>query len=526
MRIGVLPLASRCVAALDHSGWRPHLLRHMTWDHGYFSSTSYTAGFYRELAPAWLDFAALLKGHQPPRNQEGEPFTYLELGSGMGFGLCLLAAAYPEGRFSGIDFQPDHIVHSRRLAQQLGLANIHFQEADFLSLAASPGPLAAAQHYVVAHGIATWITAPIQLALLQLAAAALNPGGIFYCSYNTFPGWLGASAIQHLVELTRQRQAEASAAQAFQQAAANLTSLLGSEESPSALAQAQPALRRKLAQIPNHNAAYLLQEYANQGWQPLYVAELHQRCAAHKLRFHASATLPENFLDLLPANVRPAVLAETDPGLRQSLQDLAINQSFRRDLFLRGVASSTESELRQRLNLIMLRLQEAPATDSYRFETSFGQVSGVAKRYQQLEACLAHGPRSFGQLLENTQLQLAELAKLLALLLHAGRLGIDRSACADFERARLVNEQLLTMIRSGRSYAHLVAPASGGGVGFSLVETLLLEGQRRQLGGQELEQHLLENLKATGRSIKGEAAALLTAFAERQPRLQALGVLP
>jgi SAM-dependent methyltransferase len=500
--------------------------RLMPWDHGYFSSTSYTSGVYRELAPAWLDFAALLKGHQPPRSHEGEAFAYLELGSGMGLGLCLLAAAYPEGRFTGIDFQPDHIVHSRRLAQQLGLSNIQFQEADFLSLAADPGPLAAAHHYVVAHGIATWITTPIQQALLQLASAALNPGGIFYCSYNTFPGWLAASAFQHLGELTRQRQAEAIAAQAFQQAAVSLMSLLGSEESPSALAQANPALRFKLGQIPNQNAAYLLQEYANEGWQPLYVAELHQRCAAHKLRFHASATLPENFQELLPANVRPAVLAESDPALRQSLQDLAINQSFRRDLFLRGVASSTESELRQRLSQIMLRLQEAPATDTYSFETSFGLVSAMAERYQQLEACLANGPRSFGQLLDDTQLQLAELAKLLALLLHAGRIGFDRCTFADFERARYVNEQLVELMRTGRSYSHLVAPASGGSVNFSLVEAFLLDGQRRHLGGQELEQHLLESLKALGRSIKGEPAPLLSAFFERQPLLQALGVLP
>jgi SAM-dependent methyltransferase len=498
----------------------------MPWDHGYFSSSSYTAGVYRELAPAWLDFAALLKGHQPPRSHEGEAFAYLELGSGMGLGLCLLAAAYPEGRFTGIDFQPDHIVHSRRLAQQLGLSNIQFQEADFLRLASDPGSLAAAHHYVVAHGIATWITAPIQQALLQLAAAALNPGGIFYCSYNTFPGWLGASAFQHLGELLRQRQGDASAAQAFQQAAASLTSLLGSEESPSALALAQPALRRRLAQIPTQSPAYLLQEYANQGWQPLYVAELHQRCAAHKLRFHASATLPENFLELLPANVRSVVQAATDPTLRQSLQDLAINQSFRRDLFLRGVASSTDSELRQRLGLINLRLQEAPATETISFETSFGQVSGVPERYQQVEACLAQGPRSFGQVLEDTQLKLAELAKIVSLLLHAGRLGFDRCACADFERARHVNEQLLTLIRSGRSYANLLAPASGSSVGFSLVEVLLLEGQRRQLGGRELEQHLLDALKAMGRSLKGEPAPLLSAFSERQPRLQALGVLP
>jgi hypothetical protein len=73
------------------------------------------------------------------------------------------------------------------------------------------------------------------------------------------------------------------------------------------LAISQPELRGRLAQIPNQSSAYLLQEFANEGWQPLYVADMHQRCAAAKLRFHASATLPENFLDFLPANVRPLV---------------------------------------------------------------------------------------------------------------------------------------------------------------------------------------------------------------------------
>jgi hypothetical protein len=256
------------------------------------------------------------------------------------------------------------------------------------------------------------------------------------------------------------------------------------------------------------------------------VAELHQRCAAHKLRFHASATLPENFLELLPANVRPGVLAATDPALRQSLQDLAINQSFRRDLFVRGTASSTDSELRQRLNQIMLRLQEAPATDSYRFETSFGQVTGASQRYSDVEEKLSQEPKSFGQLLAESDLQLPELAKIVSLLLHAGRIGIDRCTSADFERTRHSNEKLLELIRSGRPYAHLVAPASGGSVNFSLVEALLLDGQRRDLGGSDLEQHLLDSLKAMNRTIKAEPGTLVSAFLERQPRLQALGVLP
>jgi len=498
----------------------------MSWDHGYFSSTSYTSGVYRELAPAWLDFAVLLNGHAPQRGQEGEPFAYLELGSGMGLGLCLLAAAYPEGEFTGIDFQPDHIVHSRRLAKRLGLNNITFQEADFLNLAADPGPLAAAHHYVVAHGIATWITAPIQQAMLQLASRALTPGGIFYCSYNTYPGWLGASAYQHLGELTRQRQGDAKAAQAYQQAAASLTSLLGSEEAPTALAISQPELRGRLAQIPNQSSAYLLQEYANEGWQPLYVADMHQRCATAKLRFHASATLPENFLDFLPANVRPLVQAETDPSLRQSLQDLAINQSFRRDLFLRGIAPYTNHELRQRLAGIMVRLQEAPSTNTYSFMTSFGQVSGAPEPYARVESCLAQGPRSFGQLLGDTGLKLAELGQILALLLHGGRIGLDRSGSIDVERARYVNEQLLELILSGRSYAHVLAPASGNTVELSLMEALLLQGQRLQLSTNELEQHVLKGLTALGRSINGEPAALLAAFRERLPHLEALGILP
>ena len=91
----------------------------MTWQHGYHTDSPYTCGYYRELAPAWLDFASLLQGQLPPRSRQGEPFSYLELGSGMGLGLCLLAATHPEGKFTGIDFKPDHILHSRRLARDL-----------------------------------------------------------------------------------------------------------------------------------------------------------------------------------------------------------------------------------------------------------------------------------------------------------------------------------------------------------------------------------------------------------------------
>jgi len=56
--------------------------------------------------------------------------------------------------------------------------------------------------------------------------------------------------------------------------------------------------------------------------------------------------------------------------------------------------------------------------------------------------------------------------------------------------------------------------------------SLLLDGHRRQLAAGDLEQHLQAELKALGRSIKGDPGPVLSAFLERQPRLQALGSCP
>jgi hypothetical protein len=102
----------------------------------------------------------------------------------MGFGLCLMAANYPEGSFVGVDFHPEHISHSQWLADQLGLNNIRFLEADFVALQQDASSLGLTPghnglyHYVCAHGIATWIAEPVQAALLALAAAASSCGAV------------------------------------------------------------------------------------------------------------------------------------------------------------------------------------------------------------------------------------------------------------------------------------------------------------------------------------------------------------
>ena len=62
------------------------------WTQGYVTDTIYTDGFFRELSPSWLNYVAALKGCLPiPLDR---PFTYLELGCGLGRSTTVLAGAF------------------------------------------------------------------------------------------------------------------------------------------------------------------------------------------------------------------------------------------------------------------------------------------------------------------------------------------------------------------------------------------------------------------------------------------------
>jgi SAM-dependent methyltransferase len=175
----------------------------MTLRHGYFSDQGYTYGAYPETSPERLAFVALLHSHRPP--DLAGPSQVLELGCGQGFGLCLQAACYPQAQFVGVDFSAEHIAHGRALARRADLANIRFLHSDFAGLAAVPPSGWGAFDIVIAHGVLGWVSPDIGSTLIQLASEALRPGGLFYLSYNTLPGWLDRLPFQHAVKHFQQR---------------------------------------------------------------------------------------------------------------------------------------------------------------------------------------------------------------------------------------------------------------------------------------------------------------------------------
>lgn len=111
--------------------------------------------------------------------------------------------------------------------------------------------------------------------------------------------------------------------------------LLGTAESPAPLGASLPFLRNELDHLDLRNLDYLNGEYSNAGWAPIYSADLHSQCAEHRLTFLSSASLPDCFEVLLAPSLKKLILQEENPIIRQPLIDLAINKSFRRDVFVK-----------------------------------------------------------------------------------------------------------------------------------------------------------------------------------------------
>ena len=509
----------------------------MAWSHGYNVSSGYTHGFYRELTPHWLNFGALLHGFRVP--DLGGSFRYLELGTGQGFGLCALAAVYPQGEFIGVDFNPEHIAHARELAQAAGLSNIRFEEADFSGLA-QDWPVDFGQFdYAVMHGIYSWVPESIRAALVALLNRALRPGGLVYVSYNTLPGWTSAIPLQHMLRRL-QRQSAVSGEQIIQQGAALFDTLI---QTGAGVAQAMPPLSARLDSLKTQSSAYLVQEYLHENWHPLWFSQVHDELAAAKLSYVGSATLPENYLPgLLTADQAEVVNGVEGVVMRQELIDLMLNQSFRRDLYCRGPR-------RQRKSMAQLGAFSVVAGrplvegDVCRIGTSFGHVtidSALAKAVHAAVLDQPHTLDELGRLAPLAKKSAQDLIQVVTMLLHAGHLALVHSSGAGVELFNDVVSQ--QVIDEFVPYTCLIGAHTPTALGAGDTDMALyrIVRQAKPQSSKQLAAALVDSLRASGRNLVKNGKVLSVpdeAFEQAQalsetflsqtlPLWQRLGVMP
>lgn len=510
-----------------------------SWSHGYNVSSGYTYGFYPEMAPGWLNLCAMVQGNLPPEPEPDGTFRYLELGCGQGFGLALIAAANPNGRFVGVDFNPEHVDHARRLVRAAGLENVEFMEGDFAAMAARWPENLGQFHYVALHGIYSWIPAAVRQAVVDCIAHATRPGALVYLSYNTTPGWLPMVPFQHVAR--RLELHAATPGQTALQDAAALFKTMAAANSP--LFSVLPTLSSRIDAIPGLNSAYAVQEYLHDNWTPLWFSQTAQELSAAKLSFVGSATLAEALMPaLLPPAMRDIVNAQQDPLLRHDVMDCLMVQGFRRDIFCRGPRRPFRQGPGPLLDQRVL-LARATVPAEVTITTNAGAVTLPADIVAVFSDALAQGARTLGQLATLPGLPAASLnshLQTLLLMLHVGVLRIVVEGGRGSNRAQQFNATVASAVADGAPYAHLASPVTGAGLGVTDVDLILLNAYLSKAGNTPeslattLDQALTElgrGLHQRGQVLEGQAykdriGTLVGHFLDEVvPRWRALGMM-
>ncbi|MEA3642608.1 MAG: class I SAM-dependent methyltransferase [Lamprobacter sp.] len=435
-----------------------------------------------------MDWAVRIKGFKAPQTSK---FRYLELGCGQGFGLNLIAALYPDSDFVGVDFNPQHIAHARDLAAAAGLTNVRFEEADFMALSRN-WPYGQF-HFVVLHGIYSWVSETLRGAICSCLDQALLSGALAYVSYNAMPGWISALPLQKLLQ-RHQIARGLSPLPAIDQGFAFMDQL---SSSGAALFNALPQLAKRMEETVKKDKSYLIQEYLHENWHPLWFSQVCAEMERAKLSFAGSATLPENYLPtLLPEQMRALVMAYDDPTFSQELIDCLINQAFRRDLFQRGLYKPWTANQNQ--GLLQSRFVLIKPPKDYQFKTTFGEVNAKPEIYQPIIDALADGPKSVAELGQTP----TSTIQALTLLLHNGSVGIEAPQ-AETRKALAFNQVVARAAAQGAPYTELASANTACGIAAGTPSLMLLNAlaEHTPATPEAMGQALAKQLSAIGRQL-------------------------
>lgn len=469
------------------------------WSQGYVTDTLYTDNVFREQGPVWINYVAALNGCVP--RPLDKPFAYLELGCGLGHSITIFAAAFPEARFVGIDFNPAHIDHARRRASDLGLTNLVFIEASFQDVAADAAGQSLARDigavdFVAFHGIYSWISGDARQAMQRIIFDRLKSGGLVYNSYNALPGWAAEVPMQRLAkELAMAGSGDSTrrARDAFGKIGELAKLKSGHFAQTSHLGKLIEALVKK----PGN---YLAHEYLNGDWNAFYAPDVIEEMARAKLDFVGSATLLENEEDLvLTDEARKLLAQQTDSRLRILIKDFMVNQKFRRDVYVRGHAHLGAREARQRQAAFPLVAAKSLADLKASIKVPRGTVNVEEAQLAALKTALNDGAGSelelnaafakaggksadFGRLLKifvaTGGLMPAARSFRPAPLAKAKQAKADAAGGQSTPRQRLslkANEKLLQMALDKNAGAALASPVTGNAIQLAPADALVLQ---------------------------------------------------
>jgi SAM-dependent methyltransferase len=485
---------------------------------------------------------ALTLGQRPP--DLTLPFRYADLGCGHGVTASMVAAIYPHAEVWAFDFNPAHIESGRRLAAAAGLTNLRFCEASFTDLAALPPDGLPEFDFMVSHGVASWVSPDVRASLIQIIGQRLRPGGLAYLSYNVTTGWAGMIPVHTLMRTLMRSSPERS-----DQAAAGILQYIDTLKDAGAnFFAANPSASQRLAEARSQDRRYFAHEFLNTAWHPLMFADVAEAMAAVKCTYIGSARPVEN-LDVasVPTNMLPLMTETRDPILRETLRDMGIGQSFRRDIYRRGSHPLMPPEHMRLIDAIELIWTGRVPENPIKLISPLGSASGVPALYTPLMDMIMAGGQTLGSMRRSAALggrSVTDLLQAISMLLTSGYVlpGLpDALRTAAQAGTNRLNAAICDHTADGGTIAQLASATTGTIAMADLMDMLTI---REKLSGRTLEIEPLTNsilaiMSETGRAMQrdgkpidgvGETRAALRQSLElvlnqRLPQLVRLGAI-
>ena len=322
----------------------------------------------------------------------------LELGCGAGRNLVPMARGLPEARFLGIELAARPVELGRGLAAALGLSNVELRQSDIADIPADLGEF----DYIVAHGVYSWVAAPVREALMAVFARHLAPEGIAYLNFNAMPGGhlrsLARDMMRFRLELVDDPESHHGDAVRF----VRLVAGAQAEESPY-----RRILEDEIDRIECNPAGVLFHDDLVPDHQAFHFRSVVEHAARHGLQYLCEARPADVHAGRYPPEIRAAIRRFGGGRIaREQCFDFLVCQMYRCSLFCRkGVVLATPADLEGLRGLraaSAVRSDPAPADLTDGIAATFRDSDGAVLRIDDsaakaaLELLARHWPASVG----------------------------------------------------------------------------------------------------------------------------------
>jgi hypothetical protein len=274
--------------------------------------------------------------------------------------------------------------------------------------------------------------------------------------------------------------------------------------------------------IDGGKSVYVAHEYLNEHWRPVFQTDLAARLKEAKLEYCATAVLVENFPKLCLTNEQQAIVDRVPIELRELLNDIFIERSFRRDIYVRGRRAIPERRRDERLRRQRLTLTVAPAAVTHKIKIPLGEAELHPRFYQPAFKALGEGVRTVGEVLDLPEAQGTTVTpqEVIGMTIGSGQAlaAPNDITPAALARVRAFNlAHLKACADEGRTTMGLAGVAIGSAVTIGLYEMLVYEALAMGAAAdvESVSLAILETLKRRGdrlrhedKDLQGEAETL------------------